>query len=64
MKCEIEEFPDGTLCLSLGDEGMETDLVFASGAYCKDDPVLKKQRALLEKVVKAFKIYKKRGTVR
>lgn len=56
MKCEIAEFPDGTLCLELGDEGMETDLVFASGCM-RGDPGLEEQRAMLQELVNAWDYY-------
>ena len=38
----LDEFSDGSVCLSCG-EGMERDLVFASGAMT-GDPDLEKQR--------------------
>lgn len=44
---EIHEFRDGSLSLSCGTDGMESDLVFASGAMT-GDPVLTKQREILE----------------
>jgi len=47
---EISQTRDGSLVLSCGDDGMESDLVFASGAM-HGDPVLEKQRALLEWIV-------------
>ena len=50
MKVSIEEFADGALSLSCGDEGMESDLVFASGAM-KGDPSLERQRKILEHIV-------------
>jgi len=56
MKCEIAEFPDGALCLELGDEGMETDLVFAAG-YMRGDPGLEEQRAMLQELVNAWNYY-------
>lgn len=51
---EIEEFPDGSLSLTCGADGMETDLVFASGAM-RGDPVLDKQREILEFILKAIR---------
>lgn len=52
---KLTEFPDGTVCLECG-EGMERDLVFASGAM-KNDPDLEQQRKLLEFIMKAIKHY-------
>ncbi len=46
---KITEFPDGSLCLECG-EGMESYLVFASGAMA-GDPDLIKQREILEYIV-------------
>ena len=42
MKCKLEYFPDGRPVLEIGDDGMQSDLVFAEGACHKDDPLLKK----------------------
>ena len=44
-------FRDGSLWLSIGDEGMGTDLVFAMGAMEEGDPRLERQRILLRAVV-------------
>jgi len=52
---------DGSLCLSIGDEGMETDLVFAQGAMEDDDPILKKQRLLLQAVVRILNTTKRKS---
>lgn len=49
---EISEFGDGSLVLSCGKDGMESDLVFASGAM-SGDPCLDKQRAILEYLLEA-----------
>lgn len=51
----LEEFPDGAVCLECG-EGMERDLVFASGAM-KGDPDLEEQRKILEFIMKAIQHY-------
>jgi hypothetical protein len=61
MKVEIDEFPDGALCLSCGNKGMESDLVFSSGAFIKEDPVLVDQRKILEYIVEAVNFYKTRS---
>lgn len=50
MQFEIGEFRDGSIVLHCGPGGMEDDLVFASGAM-RGDPVLGKQRAILERIV-------------
>lgn len=50
MKLEIHEFADGSVALSCGDAGMESDLVFASGAM-NGDPILDAQWAILEEIV-------------
>ena len=52
----IDEFSDGALSLTCG-EGMERDLVFASGAM-RGDPLLEEQRAILEYIMAALKAYK------
>jgi hypothetical protein len=57
VKAEIFEWEDGSLLLSCGNDGMESDLVFSSGAMT-GDPVLEKQREILEHIVKAVKLYK------
>jgi hypothetical protein len=44
---EISQFSDGALILSCAKCGMETDLVFSSGAMT-DDPLLERQRKILE----------------
>ena len=49
---EISEFRDGSLCLSCGDKGMESDLVFAFGAMA-GDPDLETQREILEFIINA-----------
>ena len=46
----VDEFADGSVCLSCG-EGMEADLVFASGAM-RGDPVLDAQREILNEIAK------------
>jgi len=51
----LTEFPDGSVCLECG-EGMERDLVFASGAM-RGDPDLEKQREILEFIMKAIQHY-------
>lgn len=52
----LTEFPDGSLCLKCGD-GMERDLVFASGAM-RGDPDLEKQMEILEFIMKAILHFK------
>ncbi len=52
----INEFLDGCVCLECG-EGMERDLVFASGAM-RGDPDLKNQREILEFIMRAIQDYK------
>ena len=52
-KFEITQFPDGALCLSCGD-GMESDLIFASGAM-HGDPDLERQREILEFIMAAIR---------
>ena len=47
----ICEFNDGSLALSCGNDGMESDLVFAISAT-KGDPLLDKQREILEQIVR------------
>ena len=44
----ISRLQDGELCLTCGDLGMETDLVFASGAFVDGDPLLETQKKILE----------------
>jgi len=51
LTVEIDQLRDGTLVLSCG-EGMERDLVFASGAMT-GDPDLDEQRKILEIICKA-----------
>jgi len=53
---EIEEFGDGSLSLTCGKDGMESDLVFGSGAM-RGDPVLEKQREILDFIMKAINSY-------
>ena len=52
---KLASFPDGAVCLDCGD-GMERDLVFASGAM-NGDPDLDEQRKILEFIMKAIKHY-------
>lgn len=60
IEVEIHEFPrDKALVLDCSHDalsGMEADLVFASGAT-DGDPVLEKQRAILEYIVAAIDFY-------
>lgn len=51
---EIVELSDGSLTLTCGKDGMESDLVFASGAMA-GDPVLDNQREILEFIISAIK---------
>lgn len=46
----LTEFHDGSVCLQCGD-GMNRDLVFASGAMT-GDPDLEKQREILEFIIR------------
>jgi len=57
MGFRIEELSDGSLVLSCGNSGMETDLVFASGAM-RGDPLLGRQREILEYIVKSVEVRK------
>jgi len=55
----IETLHDGALVLSFnalypGKDVMETDLVFAAGAFVKDDPTLKTQREIMEEIVRRW----------
>jgi len=54
---EISSFRDGSLVLSCGDKGMDTDLVFSTGAM-NGDPLLKEQKEILDFILKAVKNYK------
>lgn len=47
---------DGSVVLTCGNGGMETDLVFAAGAMTGDS-ALDIQRAILEHIVAAVKFY-------
>jgi hypothetical protein len=52
---------DGALVLSFNDlysniDTMSTDLVFASGAFVADDPMLKTQREIMEEIVRRWHI--------
>ena len=49
----ISRLRDGELVLICGDAGMESALVFAQGAMEEDDPLMRRQRALLEWLVNA-----------
>ena len=57
MKVSIDRLSDGALVLDCGTGGMETDLVFASGAACDGDPVLVEQLLILEYIVSAVEAY-------
>ena len=54
---EVSELRNGGIVLSCGDEGMDTDLMFAAGAIDRADPSLAKQREIAEYIVKAVKFY-------
>ena len=54
---EVEQNRDGSVNLKVGDEGMDTDLWFASSAMKEEDPLLAKQKAILETIVKAVMAY-------
>jgi len=56
LNLEIDHFKDGALVLSMSDMGMESDLVFASGAMA-GDPLLSKQRRMLEELKKGYDFY-------
>ena len=63
----IDSFRDGGLILSCDVPGFisgaEADLVFANGAMVEEDPLMKRQRAVLEYLVKAVNWYQgHRGT--
>ena len=58
MKIKIEKCPEGSLILSCGNKGMESDLVFCSGAMDNRDPLMADQRAILEYIVAAVDAYK------
>ena len=49
MKYEVDSFPDGSVVLSCGDKGMETDLVFSAGAM-NGDPLLVDQKKILNDI--------------
>lgn len=53
---EVSQFKDGSLVLTCGKDGMESDLVFASGAMA-GDPVLDKQAAILDFIMRAVSQY-------
>ncbi len=57
----IEPFPDGEpgLCCGGKNWSMETDLVFAAGAFVEGDPDLVRQREILEFIMKAIEAYDK-----
>jgi hypothetical protein len=55
----VETLYDGALVLSFHSlypdkNAMETDLVFASGAFVADDPMLNTQREIMEEIVKRW----------
>ena len=54
---EVVEESDGSVSLNVGDEGMDTDLWFASSALTKEDPMYYRQRELLRAIVKAVQKY-------
>lgn len=47
---EIKEDRDGSLSLSCGNDGMESDLVFANSAM-RGNPLLDRQREILEWII-------------
>ncbi len=54
----VDRFSDDTHVLTCGNEGMNTDLVFAATAdYQPDHPLITKQRAIMDYIVKAVKFY-------
>jgi len=53
----VSNFRDKSVVLHCGEEGMESDLVFASGRMY-NDPQLIEQRELLEFIVAAVEAYK------
>ena len=53
---EVGTFRDGEVVLTCGDEGMETDLVFAA-SHGVEHPQSLKQREIAEYIVKAVKFY-------
>jgi len=54
---EVVEESDGSVSLNIGDEGMDTDLWFASSAVSPEDPMYYRQRELLQAIAKAVKAY-------
>lgn len=56
IEFEVTQTRDGSLVLSCGNKGMESDLVFASGAM-SGDPVLERQKEILEYIIKAITFY-------
>lgn len=56
INVEIDQFRDGSLALTCGDEGMETDLVFAAGAMT-GNTLLERQREILEHIVASVSHY-------
>ena len=57
----VETLPGGLLVLSFNalypdKDVMETDLVFAAGAFVKDDPMLITQREIMEEIVRRWHI--------
>lgn len=58
MKFTIGKLHDGGLVLGCGGEGMEETLIFTAGAMCDDEhPLMAKQRAILEYIVTATRVY-------
>jgi len=57
MKFTIDRLSREELVLGCGGLEMEESLVFAMGAVVDDDPLMIKQRAILEYIVKATEVY-------
>lgn len=51
---EAFAFPDGSVGVSCGSKGMETDLVFASGAM-RGNPGLDEQKRIIEFILESIK---------
>lgn len=49
---EVSSFNDGAVIISCGDKGMESDLVFSSGAM-NGDPALREQEEIAAFIVRA-----------
>jgi hypothetical protein len=57
MKFTIGRLRSGELVLGCRGIGMEETLVFAAGAMVYDDPLMAKQREIMEYIVEAAEVY-------